>query len=124
MPTSDVVNEDSHYLEFKLPRLTVPLTFAPAVRIRRDIGEIGKAGGKITSLVDKRVTLNIPPGGLKIDCTYSIQVSSILSTKLSQLILCIHPCFPHRSSPLVSIMLKYYVTKIGLLCLNSHRAVL
>ncbi|VDL56767.1 unnamed protein product [Hymenolepis diminuta] len=77
MPTSDVVNEDSHYLEFKLPRLTVPLTFAPAVRIRRDSGEIGKAGGKITSLVDKRVTFNIPPGGLKIDCTYSIQVQPI-----------------------------------------------
>ncbi|VDN96650.1 unnamed protein product [Rodentolepis nana] len=55
MPTTDVTVENGHYLEFRLSRLAVPLTFAPAVRIRRDIGEIGKPGGKITSLVDKRV---------------------------------------------------------------------
>lgn len=74
MNTIDVNDEDSHYLEFKLPLLSSPLVFAPAVRIRRDIYEFGKGGGKIISILDKRITLNIPPGALKIDCTYTLQV--------------------------------------------------
>ncbi|KAM7542582.1 hypothetical protein Aperf_G00000005271 [Anoplocephala perfoliata] len=77
LQTTDVSYEDSRYLEFKLMRLSTSLVFAPATRIRRDIGEFGRSGGKLTSLVDKRVTLVIPPGALKISCTYSIQVQPI-----------------------------------------------
>ncbi|KAL5965153.1 Death domain-containing protein 1 [Taenia solium] len=77
LQTADMAYEDSRYLEFKLSRLVAPIALAPAARIRRDIGEFGRGGGKLTSLVDKRVMLTLPSGALKIACTYSIQVQPI-----------------------------------------------
>ncbi|KAH9280930.1 Death domain-containing protein 1 [Echinococcus granulosus] len=77
LQTADMAYEDSRYLEFKLSRLVAPIALAPAARIRRDIGEFGRGGGKLTSLVDKRVMLILPSGALKIACTYSIQVQPI-----------------------------------------------
>ncbi|VDD79675.1 unnamed protein product [Mesocestoides corti] len=77
LQTTDVAYEDSRYLEIKLTRLGTAITLAPAARIRRDSVEVGRAGGKLNSLVDKRVVLVVPPMALKITCIYSIQVQPI-----------------------------------------------
>lgn len=118
--------EDSRYLEFKLSRLVAPIALAPAARIRRDIGDFGRGGGKLTSLVDKRVMLTIPAGALKIACTYSIQVrrdqTSCLPAHWDTIVLVLPhspSLFQQRFNPSTSIMLISFVIKTCPSCPSS-----
>ncbi|VDL93354.1 unnamed protein product [Schistocephalus solidus] len=74
--TQDVTGEDSRYLEVRLSKLP-EIVLAPAARIRRDSAELGRGGGKLSSLVDNRVVMTVPQGALKINILYSVQVQVI-----------------------------------------------
>ncbi|KAL7054423.1 hypothetical protein AAHC03_013349 [Spirometra sp. Aus1] len=74
--TQDVTGEDSRYLEVRLSKLP-EIVLAPAARIRRDSAELGRGGGKLSSLVDNRVMMTVPQGALKINIIYSVQVQVI-----------------------------------------------
>lgn len=69
-----MVVDSKHYLEVRLPKLTT-VTFAPCARLKRDCAEIGRAGGRLVCLYDPRVSITAPPGAVKCDLPFTIQVS-------------------------------------------------
>ncbi|KAF6768014.1 hypothetical protein AHF37_06563, partial [Paragonimus kellicotti] len=76
LQTTEVISGDKHYLEARLSRLT-DVTFAPCARLRRDLAEIGPAGGRLVSLAEPRISLTVSPGAIKIDLPFALQVQQL-----------------------------------------------
>ncbi|VDP78388.1 unnamed protein product [Echinostoma caproni] len=82
--TTDVVVDEKHYLEVRLPKLTA-VTFAPCARLKRDCVEIGRSGGRLVCLSDPRVSLTAPPGAIKAELTFMIQVQHLECSQMPAL---------------------------------------
>ncbi|KAF5401949.1 Death domain-containing protein 1 [Paragonimus heterotremus] len=76
LQTTEITSGDKHYLEARLSRLT-DVTFAPCARLRRDLAEIGPAGGRLVSLAEPRISLTVSPGAVKVDLPFALQVQQL-----------------------------------------------
>ncbi|OON18379.1 death domain protein [Opisthorchis viverrini] len=80
--TTEVVSDGKHYLECRMHRLS-PITLAPCARIRRDSAEIGPLGGRLISVTEPKVALEIPESAVKVSLPFTLQVRQMDYRQLS-----------------------------------------
>ncbi|KAG5442958.1 hypothetical protein CSKR_104799 [Clonorchis sinensis] len=80
--TTEVVADGKHYLECRMRRLN-PVTLAPCARIRKDSAEIGPLGGRLISVTEPKVALEIPESAVKVSLPFTLQVKQMDYRQLS-----------------------------------------